>query len=72
MQGFALASEPGAWAVDYIPWLKYIPKWFPGAGFKATAESMRDDRERMYNEPFEFVKRQLVFGFIHIHVADLF
>ncbi|KAJ3491204.1 hypothetical protein NLI96_g879 [Meripilus lineatus] len=59
MQGFARASEPGAWAVDYLPWLKYIPTWFPGASFKVAARRMWADRERMYNEPFDFVKKQM-------------
>ncbi|PSR74371.1 hypothetical protein PHLCEN_2v9879 [Hermanssonia centrifuga] len=60
MQGFSRASEPGAFLVDTIPQLKYLPEWFPGAGFKTTARRMRKDLERLYNVPYEFVKDQMV------------
>jgi len=34
----SLAFRQGEYLVDILPWLKYVPKWFPGAGFKVTAE----------------------------------
>ncbi|CZR61304.1 related to cytochrome p450 [Phialocephala subalpina] len=27
-------ASPGAYLVDVLPWLMWIPSWFPGAGFK--------------------------------------
>lgn len=60
MQGFAQASEPGAFLVDYIPWLKYVPVWMPGTSFKAVAKSMRGDLERLYDVPFGFVTGEMV------------
>ena len=49
------ASEsilPGAFLVDMIPMLKYIPEFMPGAGFKKQAriwrEVQEDSRERPY------------------------
>ncbi|KLO17440.1 cytochrome P450 [Schizopora paradoxa] len=33
-----LAIRQGTYLVDILPWLKYVPKWFPGAGFKLIAE----------------------------------
>lgn len=60
MQGFALASEPGAFFVDYISILKFIPKWMPGARFKRIAESMRRDLKILYNVPFDFVIKEMV------------
>ena len=60
MQGFARASEPGAFLVDIFPVLRYLPDWAPGAGFKAIARSMRRDLERLYDVPFDFVKKQIV------------
>lgn len=60
MQGFARASEPGAFLVDIFPILKYLPEWAPGAGFKAVARSMRADLERLYDVPFGFVQDQIV------------
>jgi hypothetical protein len=32
---------PGAFLVDIIPILKYVPEWFPGATFKRKAAVMR-------------------------------
>jgi len=33
-----LAIKEGGFLVDVFPWLKYVPKWFPGAGFQTIAE----------------------------------
>lgn len=60
MQGFARASEPGAFLVDTFPMLKYIPQWFPGAGFQREAAQMRHDLEELYDVPYHFVKSQMV------------
>ncbi|KAI0784096.1 cytochrome P450 [Abortiporus biennis] len=62
MQGFSRASEPGAFLVDVVPVLKYVPEWIPGAKFKALARKMFEDRERLYNVPFDFVKKQMLQG----------
>ncbi|KAJ6618922.1 cytochrome P450 [Mycena sp. CBHHK59/15] len=35
------ASIPGAFLVDTFPALKYVPSWFPGAGFKCKAKEWR-------------------------------
>ena len=32
---------PGAFLVDIIPILKYVPEWFPGAEFQRKAAVMR-------------------------------
>ena len=60
MQGFAVASEPGSFIVDYFPLLKYLPWWMPGGAFKWIARSMRADLDRLYDVPFEFVTNQMV------------
>ncbi|TEB33470.1 putative CyP450 monooxygenase [Coprinellus micaceus] len=36
--GFAAAAAPGAFLVDFIPVLKYVPTWFPGASWKRFAQ----------------------------------
>jgi len=59
MLGFAKASEPGAFLVDRFPFLKYLPSWFPGAGFQRIAKSMRGDLERLYDVPFNFVVNEM-------------
>ncbi|KLO09762.1 cytochrome P450 [Schizopora paradoxa] len=34
-----LAMRQGAYLVDIIPWLKYVPEWVPGAGFQQVASN---------------------------------
>ena len=31
------AAYPGAHFVEFFPWVKFIPEWFPGAGWKRSA-----------------------------------
>jgi hypothetical protein len=40
--------------------VKYIPKWFPLAGFKQKARRFNEDRQKMFDEPFGFSKQQIV------------
>ncbi|TDL21759.1 cytochrome P450 [Rickenella mellea] len=56
MKSFTSASEPGAWLVDFIPALRYIPKWFPGAGFRIVAEVWRDEHLRFVHDPYFWSK----------------
>lgn len=35
------AGTPGAFLVDVLPILKYVPSWLPGAGFKKKAAQWR-------------------------------
>ncbi|GJE93712.1 cytochrome P450 [Phanerochaete sordida] len=62
MQGFARASDPGAYMVDTLPWLKHIPEWFPGARFQQDAKVMRQSRERLYDVPYDFVQCEMAKG----------
>ncbi|EIW87317.1 cytochrome P450 [Coniophora puteana RWD-64-598 SS2] len=34
-------QQPGQWLVEYLPWLRFIPSWFPGATFRRVAEDAR-------------------------------
>jgi len=34
---FSQASQPGAWLVDIMPWIRHLPDWFPGTNFKQIA-----------------------------------
>ncbi|KAJ5683546.1 O-methylsterigmatocystin oxidoreductase [Penicillium macrosclerotiorum] len=59
---FAKAATPGAWMVDIIPALKYLPSWFPGAGFKQTAKEWREQLKGIADRPYAFVKEQMKNG----------
>ncbi|KAJ8468347.1 hypothetical protein ONZ45_g17274 [Pleurotus djamor] len=52
----------GSYMVDYIPWLKYVPSWMPGAGFKREAKQSRHLSQKMLNYPFDMVKRKIAEG----------
>ncbi|KAJ5987004.1 hypothetical protein N7451_011369 [Penicillium sp. IBT 35674x] len=59
LEHFAIAGTPGAWLVDMIPALKYVPSWFPGAGFKRKAQAWKKNLENTADIPYDFVKRQM-------------
>ena len=58
--GLAEAGIPGAFLVDLIPILKYVPSWFPGAGFQKKAARWREGINTMAEKPFRHVQEQLV------------
>ncbi|UQC88663.1 uncharacterized protein CLUP02_14188 [Colletotrichum lupini] len=62
MEDFSKATSPGAWMVDLIPWLKYVPTWMPGAGFKKTAEIFRQHLLQGIEVPYDYVKEQMANG----------
>lgn len=39
--------------------VRYIPDWFPGAGFKALANEARDKFKTSVGGPFEYVKNAM-------------
>ena len=58
--GVAEAGIPGAFWVDMFPILKYVPSWFPGAGFQKKAARWREGVNAMAENPFRHVQEQLV------------
>ncbi|KAJ7033129.1 cytochrome P450 [Mycena alexandri] len=65
MEGFSIASDPGRWWVDYFPALKYLPSWLPGVSFQRKAQRMRADLDKLFDVPFQFVKREIETGHPH-------
>lgn len=60
MQSSAQASFFGTYLVDYIPILKYVPSWMPGASFKRNARKWRRLSREMLESQFEIVKQKMV------------
>ena len=60
LNGLAEAGIPGTFWVDMIPTLKYVPSWFPGAGFQKKAARWREATNTMAEKPFRHVQEQLV------------
>jgi hypothetical protein len=46
--------------VNAIPWLAYVPKWFPGAGWKKTALEWRDQKDELTDVIYNWTKNRVV------------
>ena len=60
IKGISEAGTPGNFWVDFLPVLKYVPSWFPGAGFQKKAAHWREVNKSLTETPFRYVKEQLV------------
>ena len=60
LDGLSRAGVPGAFWVDLVPILKYVPSWFPGASFQKKAARWREVNHIMAEKPFSYAKEQLV------------
>jgi hypothetical protein len=60
LKTFSQASIFGAFLVDYIPMLKYVPSWMPGASFKRKACEWRHLSHQMVESQFKIVKQNMV------------
>lgn len=49
----------GSFLVDYIPALKYVPSWMPGASFKRNARVWRCQAREMLENQFRVVKQKM-------------
>ncbi|KAK0242387.1 cytochrome P450 [Armillaria nabsnona] len=59
---FSAATKAGAFIVDLVPALRYVPDWFPGAGFKQRAKAWAATLQEMVEQPHNFVKQQVAAG----------
>lgn len=51
--GSAAAASPGRFFVNIIPWLRYIPDWMPGAGFKRLGKEMMKELVQLREKPYQ-------------------
>ncbi|XP_006454809.1 hypothetical protein AGABI2DRAFT_215356 [Agaricus bisporus var. bisporus H97] len=61
-EDFAEMVRPGAFLVDVLPFLRYIPEWFPFTGFKQKAKLYRDTADRARDIPYDSVKKEWIDG----------
>ncbi|KDQ58237.1 hypothetical protein JAAARDRAFT_686209 [Jaapia argillacea MUCL 33604] len=54
--------DPTNFAVNFIPWLKYLPSWAPGAGFKEYARIAREYKTKWADIPFAEVREKMAAG----------
>lgn len=60
LKGLAEAGSFGAFLVDILSIMKYIPSWFPGAQWKKKAEEWNRVNGLVQHKPFQYVKNQMV------------
>ncbi|KAJ7223155.1 cytochrome P450 [Mycena pura] len=53
------ALQPGRWSVNFLPALKYVPAWVPGAGFKRWAAEAKMSFYDMTRKPFYRCKEEV-------------
>ncbi|KAK7687278.1 hypothetical protein QCA50_009783 [Cerrena zonata] len=61
-EGFSASVNAGSYLVDYIPILKYLPTWFPGAEFKRRGKVWKRAVDAMREVPFQFSKDHMARG----------
>jgi hypothetical protein len=60
MQTSSHAALFGTYLVDYIPMLKYVPSWMPGASFRHKAREWRSLSRAMLESQYDIVKQKMV------------
>ena len=71
MNGATQGGVIGAFWVNVLPMLKYVPSWFPGAGFQRKVAHWGELVTLMAERPFSFVKEQLVEDYSLLSAAHL-
>ncbi|KAI0767229.1 CyP450 monooxygenase [Fomes fomentarius] len=56
------AFSPGRYLVEVLPFLRYIPSWFPGARFKRDAARWKVTLQETRNKPFDATLEQMRSG----------
>ena len=54
------AFTPGRFLVEVLPFLRYLPAWFPGGGFKTTVETYKATLDATRNKPFDMTLEHIV------------
>ncbi|KAI3598052.1 cytochrome p450 [Moniliophthora roreri] len=62
LESLGLGIAPGAFLVESIPLLKYVPDWLPGAGFKRKASEWAKYSTIMREMPFNAAKESIANG----------
>ncbi|KAF8145798.1 cytochrome P450, partial [Mycena galopus ATCC 62051] len=64
-KGMSELSEimrPGAFLIEVLPVLKYVPSWFPGANFKRLAEKYNHSCDELADVLLVYVKEEMARG----------
>lgn len=53
-------TYPSAAVVNVIPFLRFLPTWFPGADFHRVARETKDKLNKLLDSPYTYVQDNLV------------
>ncbi|THU85429.1 cytochrome P450 [Dendrothele bispora CBS 962.96] len=75
-KGIGNSGSPGNTPVDYFPWLRHLPSWFPGTFYAFYARSIYEKIRRVCDVPVEYVRKQMADGiaqpsFVYHHLDAL-
>ena len=56
----AEAFLPGAFLVEFVPWLKYAPGWLPGAGWQQKVFKWRRLLDALVDGPYHAAREAMV------------
>ncbi|EMD39046.1 hypothetical protein CERSUDRAFT_93086 [Gelatoporia subvermispora B] len=70
LEGAAEGFTPGAFWVDLLPILKYVPSWIPGAGWKRKAERWNVDTTATKKTPWRDINPNTSFIPIAIRLME--
>lgn len=59
-EGIARGLLPGKLLVEFFPFLRHIPEWFPGAEFKRLSRKWVSAAMQLKNAPFVKFKESMV------------
>ncbi|KAJ6507474.1 cytochrome P450 [Mycena vulgaris] len=72
MLEFSQIMRPGAFLIEVLPILKYVPSWVPGANFKRLAKKYKHSCDDLAEIPLAYVREQMDQGQApSSYVADL-
>ncbi|KAJ6572322.1 cytochrome P450 [Mycena capillaripes] len=70
LHAMACTGIRGSYLVDSLPFLKYVPEFLPGAGFKRQAREWFAIVDAMPNVPYDFVKKARAAGTAQTSIAS--
>ncbi|OSD06672.1 CyP450 monooxygenase [Trametes coccinea BRFM310] len=57
--GIAEAFSPGAFLVEFCPWLRHVPGWLPGTGWQRKVREWQGQSDAIREEPFRAAKEAM-------------
>ncbi|GAW20575.1 hypothetical protein ANO14919_100830 [Xylariales sp. No.14919] len=72
MSCFSAVFAVGAWLVDIIPSLQYVPEWIPGTGWKQIAKQWRATVTAAVETPLRFARKRHASGTLESSMASDF